>query len=93
MAAASNLNIFGGRNSTVVTLATRNVRIAKGAVPLYDRMMSDSKFITYGITFDVGKSVIKPEILRRGAPDFQLVSKTSNLVLNWVCLPSIVIRA
>jgi outer membrane protein OmpA-like peptidoglycan-associated protein len=39
----------------------RNVRIAKGAVPLYDRMMSDGKFITYGITFDVGKSVIKPE--------------------------------
>jgi outer membrane protein OmpA-like peptidoglycan-associated protein len=34
-----------------------NIRIAKGAVPLYDRMMTDGKFIT----FDVGKSVIKPE--------------------------------
>lgn len=39
----------------------RNVRVAKGAVPLYDRMMTDGKFITYGITFDVGKSVIKDE--------------------------------
>ena len=39
----------------------RNVRIAKGAVPLYDRMMTDGKFITYGITFDVGKAIIKPE--------------------------------
>ena len=39
----------------------KNVRIAKGAVPLYDRMMTDGKFITYGITFDVGKAVIKPE--------------------------------
>ena len=39
----------------------RNVRIAKGAVPLYDRMMTAGKFITYGITFDVGKSTIKPE--------------------------------
>ncbi len=39
----------------------RNVRMAKGAVPLYDRMVSDGKFVTYGITFDVGKSVIKPE--------------------------------
>lgn len=39
----------------------RNVRIAKGAVPLYDRMMTDGRFITYGITFDVGKSEIKPE--------------------------------
>jgi outer membrane protein OmpA-like peptidoglycan-associated protein len=41
--------------------AVTNVRFAKGAVPLYDRMMSDGKFITYGITFDVGKSTIKPE--------------------------------
>jgi len=39
----------------------KNVRIAKGAVPLYDRMMTDGKIITYGITFDVGKSTIKPE--------------------------------
>ena len=39
----------------------KNVRIAKGAVPLYDRMMTDGKFITYGITFDVGKAIIKPE--------------------------------
>jgi outer membrane protein OmpA-like peptidoglycan-associated protein len=39
----------------------KNVRIAKGAVPLYDRMMTDGKFITYGITFDIGKSTIKPE--------------------------------
>ena len=38
-----------------------NVRVAKGAVPLYDRMLTDRKFITYGITFDVGKSTIKPE--------------------------------
>lgn len=42
-------------------LHMKNVRIAKGAVPLYDRMMTDGKFITYGITFDVGKSTIKPE--------------------------------
>ena len=41
--------------------AVTNVRIAKGTVPLYDRMLTDGKFITYGITFDVGKSTIKPE--------------------------------
>jgi len=39
----------------------KNLRMAKGAVPLYDRMTSDGKIITYGITFDVGKSTIKPE--------------------------------
>jgi len=38
-----------------------NFRIAKGAVPLYDRLRSEGKIITYGITFDVGKSTIKPE--------------------------------
>ena len=39
----------------------RNFRIAKGAVPLYDRMMTDGKIISYGITFDMGKSTVKPE--------------------------------
>jgi len=39
----------------------KNIRVAKGAVPLYDRLASDGKFITYGITFDIGKSTIKPE--------------------------------
>jgi outer membrane protein OmpA-like peptidoglycan-associated protein len=41
--------------------AMTNFRMAQGAVPLYDRMLTDGKFITYGITFDVGKSTIKPE--------------------------------
>jgi outer membrane protein OmpA-like peptidoglycan-associated protein len=35
--------------------------MAKGAVPLYDKLLTDGKIITYGITFDVGKSTIKPE--------------------------------
>ena len=39
----------------------RNVRMAKGAVPLYDRLASDGKIVTYAITFDTGKATIKPE--------------------------------
>ena len=39
----------------------KNVRIAKGAVPLYERLASDGKIITYAITFDTGKATIKPE--------------------------------
>ena len=39
----------------------KNVRIAKGAVPLYNRLLASGKIITYGITFDVGKSTIKPQ--------------------------------
>ena len=38
-----------------------NVRLAKGAVPLYDRLASDGKIVTYAITFDTGKATIKPE--------------------------------
>lgn len=56
-----------------------NVRIAKGAVPLYDRMMSDGKFITYGITFDVGKSVIKPESMGEINRIVQLMSENPDL--------------
>nr|MCR5571732.1 OmpA family protein [Bacteroidales bacterium] len=38
-----------------------NVRVAKGAVPLYDRLSSDGKIITYAITFETGKADLKPE--------------------------------
>lgn len=38
-----------------------NVRMAKGAVPLYDRLASDGKIITYAITFETGKADLKPE--------------------------------
>ncbi|MBP5505581.1 MAG: OmpA family protein [Bacteroidales bacterium] len=38
-----------------------NVRIAKGAVPLYDRLASDGKIVTYAITFETGKADLKPE--------------------------------
>lgn len=39
----------------------KNVRISSGAVPLYDRLASDGKIVTYAITFDTGKATIKPE--------------------------------
>ena len=35
--------------------------MAKGAVPLYDRLASDGKIVTYAITFDTGKATLKPE--------------------------------
>jgi outer membrane protein OmpA-like peptidoglycan-associated protein len=40
-----------------------DVRIAKGAVPLYDRLMSEGKIVTYAITFETGKADLKPESL------------------------------
>ena len=57
----------------------KNVRIAKGAVPLYDRMMTDGKFITYGITFDVGKATIKPESMGEINRIVQLMTENPDL--------------
>lgn len=39
----------------------KNIRLAKGAVPLYDRLASDGKIVTYAITFETGKADLKPE--------------------------------
>ena len=39
----------------------RNIRIAKGSMNLYERVITDGKFITNGIRFDVDKATIKPE--------------------------------
>ncbi|MDR1860133.1 MAG: OmpA family protein [Bacteroidales bacterium] len=52
-----HLSVGNGEGHSYFT----NFRIAKGAKPLYDRLTTDGKIITYGITFDVGKSTIKPE--------------------------------
>jgi outer membrane protein OmpA-like peptidoglycan-associated protein len=39
----------------------KNVRIAEGAVRLYDKLMQDGRIVASGIRFDVNKATIKPE--------------------------------
>ncbi len=39
----------------------KNIRLAEGAVPLYDRFVTDGKIVTNGIKFDSGKATLKPE--------------------------------
>jgi outer membrane protein OmpA-like peptidoglycan-associated protein len=39
----------------------KNIRIAEGAVPLYDRFKTEGKIVTNGIKFDSGKATLKPE--------------------------------
>lgn len=39
----------------------REIRMAKGTVSLYERIMAEGSFVTYGIAFDVGTSTIKSE--------------------------------
>ena len=54
----------GGFNSAGVKGINRlikNVRIAKGGVKLYDKLMQDGKIVTSGIRFDVNKATIKPK--------------------------------
>jgi outer membrane protein OmpA-like peptidoglycan-associated protein len=41
--------------------AIKNIRVNEGGKKLYDRVMSDGKFVTTGILFDVNKSTIKSE--------------------------------
>ena len=66
----------------------KNIRVAKGAVPLFDRMMSDSKFITYGITFDVGKSTIIRHLVVGIGKHFSHYFHGGKFdCLFWVCYP------
>ena len=67
--------LTNGNGDTYIT----NLRIAKGAVPLYDRMMSEGKFVTYGITFDVGKATIKPESMGEINRIVQLMTENPDL--------------
>lgn len=39
----------------------KNIRLAAGGADLYKRVMTDGKYVTRGIKFDVNKAVIKPE--------------------------------
>ena len=51
------LTIEGERDKMYI----KNIRIAKGGVKYYDRVLSDGKIIVNGIRFDVNKATIKPE--------------------------------
>jgi OOP family OmpA-OmpF porin len=50
-----------GTSATEAKSTIKNIRIAKGAVPLYDKFLTDGKFVTTGIKFDVAKATLKPE--------------------------------
>ncbi len=78
-AGAGWITFFNGSNKPENITYLKNVRIAKGAVPLYDRMMTDGKIITYGITFDVGKSTIKPESMGEINRIVQLMNENPDL--------------
>ncbi len=59
----------------------KNVKIAKGAVPLYDKVLTDGKFVTTGIKFDVNKATIKAESM--GTINYVLKMMNDNPALNF----------
>ncbi len=53
---------FGGIGSQDQPIVFTNVRIANGGnMNMLDKIMSDGKFMTHAITFDIDKASIKPE--------------------------------
>ncbi len=57
----------------------KNVRIAKGGVKYYDRVLQDGKIICNGIRFDVNKASLKPESMGPINEIFQLLQKQPDL--------------
>jgi outer membrane protein OmpA-like peptidoglycan-associated protein len=47
--------------ATGINRFIKNVRIAEGAVKLYDKLMQDGKIVANGIRFDVNKATIRSE--------------------------------
>lgn len=56
-----------------------NVILAKGAVPLYNRLATEGRIITYGITFDIGKATIKPQSMTEINRIYDLMNQNADL--------------
>ena len=58
----TGITIYGNFNQSSKKYSyIKNIRLAKGGVKLYDRMLQDGKIVATGIRFDVGKATLKPE--------------------------------
>lgn len=57
----------------------KNIRIAKGGVKYYDRVLQDGKIIANGIRFDVNKTTLRPESMGPINKIFALMQKKPEL--------------
>ena len=57
----------------------KNIRIAKGGVKYYDRVLSDGKIIVNGIRFDINKTTLKPESIGPINKIYKLMEKQPDL--------------
>ena len=60
----------------------KNVRIAEGAVKLYDKLMQEGKIVANGIRFDVNKATIKPESMGVINSVFQLLKDHPEIIMS-----------
>ncbi|MFK5877889.1 MAG: OmpA family protein [Flavobacteriaceae bacterium] len=57
----------------------KNIRIAKGGVKYYDRVLSEGKIIVNGIKFDVNKATLKPESMGPINKIYKLMVKNTDI--------------
>ncbi|PIF01611.1 MAG: hypothetical protein CR994_00450 [Maribacter sp.] len=60
-------------------LNIKNIRMAKGGVKYYDRVLSEGEIIVNGIRFDVNKATLEPESMGPINKIFQLMNKDSEV--------------
>ncbi len=68
-----------GHDDTTQKYFIKNIRIAKGGVKYYDRVLQDGKIIANGIRFDVGKTTLKPESMGVINKIYKLMTKKPDL--------------
>lgn len=61
------------------TASIKNIRLNEGGKTLYERVLSDGKFVTTGILFDVNKSTIKGESMGTINEIVKMLKEHSNL--------------
>lgn len=57
----------------------KNIRLAEGAVELYDRILSDGKIVSNGIRFDVNRATLRPESMGVINKIYQLMTEHPEL--------------
>ena len=57
----------------------KNIRIAKGGSDAYNKVISEGKFVSYGIQFDVNKSVLKPESMGTINEVYKMMKENADL--------------
>ncbi len=70
---------IAGENNTVNEKYLKNIRIAKGGVKYYDRVLSEGKIIVNGIRFDINKATLKPESMGPINKIYKLMTKNTEL--------------